>query len=60
YKVIAYPWLPAIYIALAIFFDVVVLWVFPQYAGSGLLLVLLGVPVFYAWRMLGKSKPASA
>lgn len=60
YKVIAYPWLPAIYIALAIFFDVVVLRVFPQYAGSGLLLVLLGVPVFYAWRMLGKSKPAGA
>ncbi|HUX66179.1 MAG TPA: amino acid permease [Terriglobales bacterium] len=60
YKVIAYPVLPAVYIALAIFFDVVVLWVFPQYAGSGLLLVLLGVPVFYVWRMLGKGNPAQA
>jgi len=60
YKVIAYPFLPALYIALAIFFDVVVLWVFPQYSGSGLLLVLLGVPVFYVWRSLAKAKPASA
>lgn len=50
YKVLGYPVLPAIYILLAIFFDVVVLWVFPQYAGGGLLLVLIGVPVFYIWR----------
>ncbi|HXE31066.1 MAG TPA: amino acid permease [Terriglobales bacterium] len=56
YKVVAYPLLPALYIALAIFFDVVVLWVFPQYSGSGLLLVLLGVPVFYIWRGLA-AKP---
>ena len=53
YKVIGYPVLPALYILLAIFFDVVVLWVFPQYAGGGLLLVLLGVPVFYIWRAAG-------
>lgn len=59
YKVIGYPVLPAVYIALAVFFDVVVLWVFPQYAGGGLLLVLLGVPVFYIWRGLG-AKPAQA
>ncbi|MGH9416577.1 MAG: APC family permease [Terriglobales bacterium] len=50
YKVIAYPVLPAVYMLLAAFFDVVVLWVFPQYSGSGLLLVLLGVPVFFIWR----------
>ncbi|MGH9394369.1 MAG: APC family permease [Terriglobales bacterium] len=60
YKVLAYPWLPGLYIALAVLFDVVVLWVFPQYSGSGLLLVLLGVPVFYIWRKLGKPKPAAA
>lgn len=59
YKVIAYPLLPAVYIALAVFFDVVVLWVFPQYAGSGLLLVLIGVPVYYLWRrMSGSPAPA--
>lgn len=59
YKVIGYPVLPAAYILSAIFFDVVVLWVFPQYAGGGLLLVLVGVPVFYIWRGLeGKSARA--
>ncbi len=60
YKVLAYPWLPALYIAAAIFFDVVVLWVFPGYSGSGLLLVLLGVPVFFVWRKLTRGAEARA
>ncbi|MGH9483409.1 MAG: APC family permease, partial [Terriglobales bacterium] len=57
YKVLAYPWLPAIYIALALFFDVVVLYVFPNYSGAGLVIVLIGVPVFFLWRRQGKSTP---
>jgi APA family basic amino acid/polyamine antiporter len=60
YKVLAYPWLPALYIAAAVFFDVVVLWVFPGYSGSGLLLVLLGVPVFFIWRKLTRGAAARA
>ncbi|MGH9468202.1 MAG: APC family permease [Terriglobales bacterium] len=60
YKVVAYPWLPILYIALAVFFDVVVLYVFPQYSGSGLVLVLIGVPVYFLWRRAGKSSPAPA
>ena len=61
YKVLAYPVLPAFYILMALFFDAVVLWVFPNYAGSGLLLVLIGVPVYYIWRRLvsGKTSPAA-
>jgi len=50
YRVVGYPVVPAVYIGLAVFFDAVVLWVFPQYAGGGLLIVLAGVPVYYAWR----------
>jgi APA family basic amino acid/polyamine antiporter len=50
YRVWGYPVVPVVYIGLAVFFDAVVLWVFPQYAGGGLLLVLAGVPVYYAWR----------
>lgn len=64
YKVIAYPWLPAIYILMAAFFAAVVLWVFPRYSSSGLVLVLIGVPVFYIWRRKNKppqiNAPASA
>ncbi|MGN6593840.1 MAG: APC family permease [Terriglobales bacterium] len=62
YKVLAYPVLPAFYILMAVFFDAVVLWVFPNYAGSGLLLVLIGVPVYYIWRRLvgGKASPAAS
>lgn len=60
YKVLAYPWLPAIYIALAAFFDVVVFWVFPEYSGLGLVLVLIGVPVFFIWRRQGKAPAAAA
>ncbi|MGH9487879.1 MAG: APC family permease [Terriglobales bacterium] len=60
YKVVAYPWLPAVYIALAVFFDAVVLWVFPQYSSSGLVLVLIGVPVYFLWGRPGKPKPAAA
>ncbi len=60
YKVLAYPWLPALYIASAILFDVVVLWVFPGYSGSGLLLVLVGVPVFFVWRKMTRGAAAGA
>lgn len=59
YKVLAYPWLPAIYIALALFFDVVVFYVFPNYSGAGLIIVLIGVPVFFFWRRQGKAKPST-
>ncbi|MGH9474852.1 MAG: APC family permease [Terriglobales bacterium] len=57
YKVIAYPWLPALYILMAAFFAAVVLWVFPRYSGSGLILVLIGVPVYFIWRRQGRGAP---
>ena len=41
--------LPAIYIVMAIFIDVVLLLYKPQYTWPGLIIVLLGIPVYYAW-----------
>jgi basic amino acid/polyamine antiporter, APA family len=47
YKAIGYPVLPAIYIVVALFIDVVLLLYKPQYTWPGLIIVLLGVPVYF-------------
>jgi APA family basic amino acid/polyamine antiporter len=50
YKAVGYPILPAIYIVMALFIDVVLLRYKPQYTWPGLFIVLLGIPVYYLWR----------
>jgi APA family basic amino acid/polyamine antiporter len=50
YKTVGYPVLPAIYILMALFIDVVLLRYKPQYTWPGLVIVLLGIPVYYLWR----------
>jgi APA family basic amino acid/polyamine antiporter len=50
YKAFGYPILPAIYIVMALFIDVVLLRYNPQYTWPGLFIVLLGIPVYYIWR----------
>ena len=49
YKAVGYPLLPAIYIVMALFIDVVLLRYKPQFTWPGLIIVLLGVPVYYLW-----------
>jgi APA family basic amino acid/polyamine antiporter len=49
YRAFGYPVLPAIYIVMALFIDVVLLRYKPQYTWPGLIIVLLGVPVYYLW-----------
>jgi APA family basic amino acid/polyamine antiporter len=49
YRAVGYPVLPAIYIVMALFIDVVLLRYKPQYSWPGLIVVLLGIPVHYAW-----------
>jgi APA family basic amino acid/polyamine antiporter len=49
YKAIGYPVLPAIYILVALFIDVVLLRYKPQYTWPGLIIVLCGIPVYYLW-----------
>jgi len=51
YRAIGYPVLPAIYIVMALFIDVVLLRYKPQYTWPGLIIVLLGIPVYLIWSM---------
>ncbi len=49
YRAIGYPVLPAVYIVMALFIDVVLLRYQPQYTWPGLFIVLLGIPVYLIW-----------
>jgi APA family basic amino acid/polyamine antiporter len=49
YRAVGYPVLPAVYIVMALFIDVVLLRYKPQYTWPGLIIVLLGIPVYYVW-----------
>jgi APA family basic amino acid/polyamine antiporter len=49
YKALGYPVLPALYIVLAGWICVVLLRYKPQYTWPGLVLVLLGIPVYFFW-----------
>jgi APA family basic amino acid/polyamine antiporter len=53
YRAIGYPILPALYIAMAAWVCVVLLRYKPQYTWPGLILVLLGAPVYVVWQRLG-------
>jgi APA family basic amino acid/polyamine antiporter len=55
YKAFGYPILPALYIVMAAWVSVVLLRYKPQYTWPGLILVLLGVPVYLVWKKLGKA-----
>jgi basic amino acid/polyamine antiporter, APA family len=60
YRAIGYPVLPAIYIGMALFIDVVLLRFKPQYTWPGLGIVLLGIPVYYLWSRRARSSLTSA
>jgi basic amino acid/polyamine antiporter, APA family len=49
YRALGYPVLPLIYIVMAIFIDIVLLRYKPQFTWPGLIIVLLGIPVYFAW-----------
>jgi len=49
YKALGYPVLPALYLVLATWICIVLLRYKPQYTWPGLVLVLLGVPVYLFW-----------
>ena len=60
YRAVGYPVLPAIYIAMALFIDVVLLRYKPQFTWPGLIVVLLGVPVYFAWSRSAGAKGVAA
>jgi APA family basic amino acid/polyamine antiporter len=57
YKAFGYPLLPAIYILVALYIDLVLLRYKPQYTWPGLIIVLIGIPVYFVWtRWAGQGK----
>ena len=55
YKAFGYPVLPALYIVMAVWICGVLLRYKPQYTWPGLILVLLGVPVYWVWTRRSKN-----
>jgi basic amino acid/polyamine antiporter, APA family len=49
YRAIGYPVLPALYIVIASWICIVLLRYKPQYTWPGLVLVLIGIPVYFLW-----------
>jgi APA family basic amino acid/polyamine antiporter len=60
YRAFGYPVLPALYIVMAAWICVVLLRYKPQYTWPGLIIVLLGVPVYLVWRRQGAAVDAEA
>jgi APA family basic amino acid/polyamine antiporter len=60
YKALGYPVLPALYIVLAGWICVVLLRYKPQYTWPGLVLVLLGIPVYLFWSRRSSGIPPFA
>jgi APA family basic amino acid/polyamine antiporter len=50
-----YPWLPALYIVMTTLIAANLLFTRTTYAGLGLFIVLLGVPVYFIWRAVTKA-----
>ncbi len=59
YRAFGYPFLPALYLLMAVFIEIQLLRYKPQYTWPGLIIVLLGVPVYLLWKQAGKSSPAA-
>jgi len=53
YRVVGYPWMPALYMAVMGAVMVDLLFESPLYTWPGLIIVLIGVPVYFAWRRVG-------
>lgn len=49
YRTFGYPFLPALYILMAVFIDIALLLYKPQYTWPGLIIVLIGIPVYLLW-----------
>ena len=60
YRAIGYPVLPAVYILMAVFIDVVLLRYKPQYTWPGLIIVLLGIPVYFIWSRRSREQRQAA
>ncbi len=56
YRAFGYPVLPALYVLAAAAIAVDLLILKPTYTWPGVIIVLLGIPVYYIWRLLPRTK----
>ena len=56
YRAFGYPVLPLLYIVISIFIEICILVYKPRYTWPGLIIVLLGVPVYWLWK--GRARKA--
>ena len=54
YHALGYPILPIIYLGLAAFVEIQLLRYKPQYTWPGLLVVLVGIPIYFIWKKVGQ------
>ncbi len=59
YRALGYPVLPALYIVIATWICIVLLRYKPQYTWPGLVLVLIGIPVYFLWSRRGGQESQS-
>jgi len=55
YRTLGYPWMPAIYVLLTGAVMVNLLFKKPLYTWPGLLIVVIGIPVYFVWKRFGVS-----
>jgi basic amino acid/polyamine antiporter, APA family len=60
YRAFGYPVLPAIYIAMALFLEVQLLRYKPQNTWPGLIIVLVGLPVYLVWQLATRNRRSAA
>jgi basic amino acid/polyamine antiporter, APA family len=53
YRVVGYPWMPALYLAAMGLLMVDLLVMKPLYTWPGLIIVMIGVPVYFVWKRHG-------
>jgi APA family basic amino acid/polyamine antiporter len=53
YKAFGYPVLPILYIILALTISIILLIFKPQFTWPGLIIVLIGIPVYFIWKKKG-------
>ncbi|MFL5385306.1 MAG: APC family permease [Longimicrobiaceae bacterium] len=57
YRAFGYPVVPGLYMLSALAIAVILLFAKPDYSFAGLAIVLIGIPVYYAWRASQKRAP---
>jgi len=60
YRAFGYPVVPGLYLLSALAIAVILLFAKPDYSFAGLVIVLLGIPVYYLWRASQKKPPPPA